>query len=134
MKTWGISTNRKTVTGASHCLHGFVDGETIEPLKTVLKESAVQLIALAIGNDADIATLQGLAAISGGRALPVNESAELPRFMRQELETKQQSWNKPILWPLSIIIFLLIVVIIPVLIRYWIKEHRPPTLLDNNKE
>jgi len=73
---------------------GFVDGENIPPLQIALREANIQLIALAIGNNADLSTLHKLAASSGGLVLQVNDTAQLPRFMRQQLETRQQSWNK----------------------------------------
>jgi Ca-activated chloride channel family protein len=73
---------------------GFVDGENIPPLQVALRQADIQLIALAIGNDADLSTLHKLAASNGGQVLQVNDTAQLPRFMRQQLETKQNSWNK----------------------------------------
>lgn len=73
---------------------GFVDGENIPPLQVALREAGIQLIALAIGNNADLSTLHKLAAGNGGQVLQVNDTAQLPRFMRQQLETRQQSWNQ----------------------------------------
>jgi hypothetical protein len=72
---------------------GFVDVNNTQALSTALQQADIQLIALAIGGDADRSTLQSLAAANGGRVLAVNNSAELPRFMRRELETRQHSWN-----------------------------------------
>jgi len=81
---------------------GFVDGKNTEALKTALQHANIQLIALAIGSDADRTTLQSLAAANGGRVLAVNDTAELPRFMRQELETRQHSWNSAAATPRSL--------------------------------
>lgn len=80
---------------------GFVDGQNIQPLKTRLLDSGIQLIALAIGNDANIATLQELTSVNKGRILRVNTSAELPHLMRQELETKQKTWNTLSVTPIT---------------------------------
>ena len=43
----------------------------------------------------------------------------------------QQEWNKPVLWPLFLAILLMFLMIIPVIIQYWRKEHKP---IDKVKE
>jgi ABC-type transport system substrate-binding protein len=37
----------------------------------------------------------------------------------------QREWNKPVLWPLFLAILLMFIIIIPVIIQYWRKEHKP---------
>jgi len=36
----------------------------------------------------------------------------------------RQQWNKPILWPLAVLVSLLMLIIIPVAVQYWRKQHR----------
>jgi hypothetical protein len=78
---------------------GFVDADNIGPLKRDLAKAEIQLIALAIGRDADLSTLRSLATNSGGRVLRIDDTAELPRFMRHELETELQSWKNASVTP-----------------------------------
>ncbi|MEG7522816.1 MAG: VWA domain-containing protein [Chromatiales bacterium] len=72
---------------------GFVEGETIEPLIGKMQAAGIILIALAVGGDADLSVLRQLATATGGQVLQVAETAELPRFMRHELEQQRQSWQ-----------------------------------------
>lgn len=39
-------------------------------------------------------------------------------------EQLQEKWNKPILWPLWILLGFLVVIFIPLVITYWLREHR----------
>lgn len=78
---------------------GYVDADNSGPLKHALQQANIRLIALAIGKDPDLSTLQGLAAINGGRVLRVDDTAELPRFMRRELESEQHSWHSATVTP-----------------------------------
>jgi len=36
------------------------------------------------------------------------------------------AWNKPIVWPVFIVIVLFIILLLPVVWRFWRKEHQPP--------
>ncbi len=72
---------------------GFVEKESLVSLAADLQQTGVTLIALAIGEDADLFVLEQLAAVSNGQVLRVNEIAELPKFMRQSLEQQRQSWQ-----------------------------------------
>ncbi|MBL3600776.1 MAG: VWA domain-containing protein [gamma proteobacterium endosymbiont of Lamellibrachia anaximandri] len=72
---------------------GFVEGEAIEPLIGKMQAADIKLIALAVGEDADLSVLQQLATATSGQVLQVAETAELPRFMRHELEQQRQSWQ-----------------------------------------
>ncbi|RLJ16436.1 hypothetical protein DJ030_16945 [bacterium endosymbiont of Escarpia laminata] len=72
---------------------GFVEGESIEPLIGKMQAAGIILIALAVGEDADLSVLQQLATATGGQVLQVAKTAELPRFMRRELEQQRQSWQ-----------------------------------------
>ena len=38
---------------------------------------------------------------------------------------KQAEWNKPKTWPLFLILGLLVIVLLPVAIEFWKKQHRP---------
>ncbi len=72
---------------------GIVNIDNMKPLKKALQEANIRLIAITTGNDANPITLQQLTAINEGRILHINDTAQLPRFMRQQLETTQDSWN-----------------------------------------
>ena len=80
---------------------GFVDEKESEPLKAALQETGIQLVPLAIGRDADLSTLQALTT-DESRLLLVDDTAELPRFMRQELETRQHSWSSASVTPRTV--------------------------------
>jgi len=82
---------------------GFVEVEDIEKLEAALRQANIRLIALATGNDANLETLQRLSTSSGGRVLHVADSAELPRFMRQQLEITQQSWSDQAVTPQTLL-------------------------------
>ena len=72
---------------------GIVKLENIEQLVSALRQAGIRLIALATGDDANLASLRQLAHGSGGQVLQITDSAELPRFMRQQLEMSQYSWS-----------------------------------------
>ena len=42
---------------------------------------------------------------------------------------KRQLWNQPKLWPLGLLIVLLIVIVMPVILQYWRREHTPRNVL-----
>jgi len=73
---------------------GIVKLDNIEQLESALRQAAIRLIALATGDDANLASLRQLATGSGGQVLQIADSAELPRFMRQQLEQSQDSWSE----------------------------------------
>ena len=72
---------------------GIVDLENIGQLEFALQQANIRLIALATGDDANLTSLRQLAHGSGGQVLQITDSAELPRFMRQQLEKSQYSWS-----------------------------------------
>ena len=72
---------------------GIVELENIGQLVSALQQASIRLIALATGDDANLASLRQLAHGSGGQVLQITDSAELPRFMRQQLEKSQYSWS-----------------------------------------
>ena len=37
----------------------------------------------------------------------------------------RHGWNPPLTWPLWILLTLLVVLTLPLLITYWLREHRP---------
>ncbi len=73
---------------------GFVEIKDIRSIKAAIKQANIQLIALAIGEQANLDTLEQLSAINGGRVLSIKDTAQLPHFMRNQLEITQKSWNK----------------------------------------
>jgi len=81
---------------------GVVLKQNINELKQALQKSNIQLIALAIGDNAELSTLAELTTIKGGKVLVVEDSAQLPVFMRQQLEAGLQSWNDNIVTPQSV--------------------------------
>ena len=72
---------------------GFVDADKISTLTAMLKQSSIQIIALAIGHNADISSLKKLIGTNNGRLLKVNQSAQLPYLMRTQIEARQSSWQ-----------------------------------------
>ena len=67
---------------------GFVEETDLAYARQALAENRVDLIAMAIGAESDIASLQALAAYRG-RVLRVEQLAELPRLMRSEVESSR---------------------------------------------
>jgi uncharacterized membrane protein len=65
---------------------GFIAGESLGAQRARLAESKVELIAVAIGPDADVDALQPLAQASGGRVLRVAEIAELPALLPAQID------------------------------------------------
>ena len=59
---------------------GFVAPEPLAEVERALLADHVELIVLAIGDDADVAALEGIAARVHGAVLRVSDVAELPRF------------------------------------------------------
>ncbi|MBS0357878.1 MAG: peptide ABC transporter substrate-binding protein, partial [Proteobacteria bacterium] len=50
------------------------------------------------------------------------------KYMRidpKERAKQRLLWNKPIVWPIYVFFGLLMLLIIPVIVRYWKKEHKP---------
>ncbi len=68
---------------------GFVDDMPIAEMRARLERAHIETVALAIGPDADLGTLQRLAGNDAGAVLRVDEAAELPRVMRASLERKR---------------------------------------------
>lgn len=72
---------------------GIVDIDDTATMENALREARIRLLALATGSDARLDKLRRLADASGGRVLQVSDSAQLPRFMRRQLETTRRSWS-----------------------------------------
>lgn len=68
---------------------GFVDATTDDSLVSRLAAARIELIALAVGPDADTAALQRVFPADRGTILRVGEAAELPAVMRQGLEARR---------------------------------------------
>lgn len=68
---------------------GFVDEVPVENLRARLSRARIELIALAVGPDANAAALAGLADPGQATILHVVEAAELPTLMRGSLETRR---------------------------------------------
>ncbi|MDO9313175.1 MAG: VWA domain-containing protein [Burkholderiaceae bacterium] len=68
---------------------GFVEGASLEQLRARLDRSRIEMIALAVGPDADVSALERLAGVEAGLVLRVNEAAELPVVMRAGLERRR---------------------------------------------
>ena len=78
---------------------GHVDDSDMAPIKKALQQANIQLIALAVGSNADLSTLQELSQINDGQLLRIDDSAELPFFIRQQLESRQHSWSRAMVTP-----------------------------------
>lgn len=68
---------------------GYVVDADEAALRSRLARENIELVALGVGPDADLATLERLAPPGQGTVLRVAEAAELPRLMRQGLETRR---------------------------------------------
>ncbi|WP_144290020.1 VWA domain-containing protein [Ideonella sp. A 288] len=68
---------------------GFVDSAPLDGLRARLERTRVELIALAVGPEADVGALQRLVGAEAGVVLRVAEAAELPAVMRSGLERRR---------------------------------------------
>lgn len=68
---------------------GFVDDAPLEALRRRLEEARIEVVALAIGPDADASALARLVAPGTGVVLRVGEAAELPQAMSAGLERRR---------------------------------------------
>jgi len=57
--------------------------------------------------------------------LMANNSLKYKRIDPQLREVKRKEWNKPIIWPVWLILLALIVATLPAVFVYWRKEHQP---------
>ena len=69
---------------------GFVDDAPLAELRARLDRSRIEMIALAVGPDADVGALERVVGAEAGIVLRVNEAAELPVVMRLALERRRQ--------------------------------------------
>lgn len=69
---------------------GFVDDAPLAELRARLDRSRIEIIALAVGPDADVSALERVVGAEAGLVLRVNEAAELPLVMRSALERRRQ--------------------------------------------
>ena len=69
---------------------GFFDDAPAAELSARLARSGIEMIALAVGPDADVGALERVAGTDAGAVLRVNEAAELPLVMRAALERRRQ--------------------------------------------
>lgn len=68
---------------------GFIEARPDVSLRSRLSEAGIELIALGVGPDADMAALQRLFPEDRATFLRVGEAAELPAVMRQGLESRR---------------------------------------------
>ena len=68
---------------------GLVPGAPSAELEARLAAARIEVVALAVGPDAELGVLTGLAARHGGTVLRVAELAQLPRLMRGEIERRR---------------------------------------------
>jgi len=69
---------------------GFVDDAPLAELHARLARSRIEMIALAVGPDADVSALERVVGADTSLVLRVNQAAELPRVMRAALERRRQ--------------------------------------------
>jgi len=60
--------------------------------------------------------------------LMANNSLKYRRLDPQLREQKRAAWNKPVLWPLAVIVILLVTALLPAVISYRRREHQAPQL------
>ncbi len=69
---------------------GFVDEAPLAELRARLARSRIEMIALAVGPDADVSAVERVIGTQTALVLRVNEAAELPIVMRSALERRRQ--------------------------------------------
>ena len=69
---------------------GFVDDAPLAELRARLDRSRIEMIALAVGPDADVNALERVVGAEWGVVLRVDEAAELPVVMRLAVERRRQ--------------------------------------------
>jgi hypothetical protein len=69
---------------------GFVDEAPLVELRARLARSRIEMIALAVGPDADVSAVERVIGAQTALVLRVNEAAELPLVMRSALERRRQ--------------------------------------------
>lgn len=72
---------------------GFVPDEDLSRIEQAIRAAGIDVIALAVGRDADHKVLKRLAAINRGRFLQVEDVATLPRLMRREVEQRRPAFQ-----------------------------------------
>lgn len=68
---------------------GFLDGQELNSVEQKISEENIEVLVMAIGNDARTDSLQRLADSSHGKLLHVGNIAELPLLMRKELDQRR---------------------------------------------
>ena len=68
---------------------GFIDDAPLAALRARLDRARIEIIALAVGPDADVSALARLVGADAGLVLRVNQAAELPLIMRTGLEQRR---------------------------------------------
>lgn len=68
---------------------GFVDDAPLEALQRRLEEASIEVVALAVGSDADASSLARLTSRGSGVVLRVGEAAELPQAMSAGVERRR---------------------------------------------
>jgi len=68
---------------------GYVDTNGFADVSEQLRQTGIDVIALAIGSDSDSSALLPLTRINNGRLLRVTQVAQLPRLMRQEMDARR---------------------------------------------
>ncbi len=68
---------------------GFTEAAALPALRARLARSRIETVALAVGPDADVASLQRLFGDARGTVLRVAEAAELPQVMQRGLERRR---------------------------------------------
>lgn len=72
---------------------GFVPDEDLSRTEQAIRAAGIDIIALAVGRDADHKVLKRLAALNRGRFLQVDDVATLPRLMRREVEQRRPAFQ-----------------------------------------
>ena len=68
---------------------GFVDSAPLAWLKVRLARARIEIIALAVGPDADVTGLQRVVGVDAGLVLRVDQAADLPSVMRSGVERRR---------------------------------------------
>ncbi|GMQ87094.1 MAG: VWA domain-containing protein [Gammaproteobacteria bacterium] len=68
---------------------GFVGAQNLQAIERQIADAGIDVIAMAVGEDADHAVLARLAAINDGQFLRIGNASTLPGLMRSEVEKRR---------------------------------------------
>ncbi|MDH3327143.1 MAG: peptide ABC transporter substrate-binding protein, partial [Gammaproteobacteria bacterium] len=72
--------------------------------------------------------------LNGKPNLMAHNTLQYKRIESIERKIKRKSWNKPVLWPVILVVLIIVGTAIPAILTYRRKEHMAPRDIVNLKE